>query len=213
MKFCVIGLGRFGYKVATVLAEHGMEVVAVDSNESIVASIRDLVTQAICVRIADETSLRSIGVEDMDAVIVGTGENFAQSILITALLKQRLKVPTVIARGINEIHKEILTLIGANQIILPEQEIGMRLADDLATELTSIMRLTKNFAVAHIQAPKKFIGKTLEELKLLKNYNIQCIGIKKADEIVAADDSYVLLADDKLVCAGAVDRIKELMLV
>jgi len=211
MKFCVIGLGRFGYKVATALAEHGMEVVAVDSNESIVASIRDLVTQAICVRIADEASLRSLGVEEMDTVIVGTGENFAQSILITALLKQRLNVKHVIARGINEIHKEILTLIGADQIILPEQEIGIKLADDLATALTNITRLSKNFAICHVVAPKKFIGKTLEELKLPKNFDVQCIGIKKDDEIMLADAHYVVSADDKLVCAGTIDHIKDLM--
>src|SRR5258706_11709393 len=104
MKFCVIGLGRFGYQVATVLAENGMEVIAVDSNESIVASIRDLVTQAVCMRVTDEASLRSIGAEEMDTVIVATGENFAQSILITALLKKRLNVPHVIARAINDIH-------------------------------------------------------------------------------------------------------------
>src|SRR5256885_2026701 len=103
MKFCVIGLGRFGYQVATGLAEHGMEVMAVDSNEAIVASIRDQVTHAVCMLVVDEVSLRSIGIDEMDTVIVATGENFAQAILITALLKKRLHVPHVIARAINEI--------------------------------------------------------------------------------------------------------------
>ena len=81
MRFCVIGLGRFGYQVATVLGENGMEVMAIDSDESIVASIKDKVTQAICIRIKDESSLRSIGVEEMDTVIVAMGENFDQSVL------------------------------------------------------------------------------------------------------------------------------------
>ena len=90
MKFCVIGLGRLGYQVAVTLAENGMEVMAVDSNEGIVASIRDKVTQAICMRVTDEASMRSIGVDEMDTVIVAMGENFAQSILITALIKKKL---------------------------------------------------------------------------------------------------------------------------
>ena len=111
MKFCVIGLGRLGYQLATGLAENGMEVMAVDSNESIIASIRDKVTQAICLRVTDEESLRNIGVEEMDTVIVATGENFAQSILITALLKKRLNMPKVITRAIDDLHKDILKLV------------------------------------------------------------------------------------------------------
>lgn len=87
MKFCVIGLGRFGYQLAKSLAEQGAEVLAIDSSESIVEAIRDRVTQAICTRIVDEDSLLEIGVGEMDTVIVATGEDFAQSVLITALLK------------------------------------------------------------------------------------------------------------------------------
>ena len=132
MKFCVIGLGRFGYQVATTLAENGMEVMGVDSNELIIASIRDQITQAICIQVSDAVSLRSIGVEEIDTIIVAMGENFAQSILITALLKKRLSIPLVITRAINEIHKEILLLIGADRVVLPEQEIGTKLAYNLS---------------------------------------------------------------------------------
>lgn len=82
MKCCVIGLGRFGYQVATTLAENGVEVMAVDSNESIIASIKDHVTQAICMHITDEASLRSLGVDEMDVAVVAIGENLAQSITI-----------------------------------------------------------------------------------------------------------------------------------
>lgn len=88
MKFCVIGLGRFGEQIAITLAENGMEVLAIDSNESIVASVRDSVAQAVCMRVNDEASLRSIGVDEMDVGIVAMGENFAQSVLVTTLLKR-----------------------------------------------------------------------------------------------------------------------------
>jgi len=147
MKFCVIGLGRFGYQVATGLAEHGMEVLAVDSHEAIVASIRDYVTHAVCMRVTDEASLRSIGVDEMDTVIVATGENFAQSVLITALLKKRLNTQRVIARAINDIHQEILSLLGADEMILPEKEIGIRLADRLSSPFTDAYTIDEGVRV------------------------------------------------------------------
>ena len=203
MRFCVIGLGRFGYQVATVLAENGMEVMAIDSNESIVASIRDYVTQAICIRITDETSLRSIGVDEIDTVIVATGENFAQSILITALLKKRLGIQKVIARAINDIHKDILRLVGADRVILPEKEIGIRLADNLSSPFTDITRITKNFLISQIVAPKQFIGKAVSDLDLYTNYKAYCIGIRLDDDkIISIDPKYIVKDKDRLILAG-----------
>ncbi|MFI5332959.1 MAG: potassium channel family protein [Candidatus Babeliales bacterium] len=202
MKFCVIGLGRFGYQVATVLAENGMEVMAIDSNESIVASIRDQVTQAVCMRVTDEGSLRSLGVEEMDTVIVAMGENFAQSILVTALLKKRLKIKRVIARAINDIHKEILQLTGADQVILPEKEIGIRLADNLSSPFTELLRLSKDFSISQITAPEAFIGKTLQQLDVYHMYHVHCIGLKDADRIMPIDPEYIIQQNDKMICAG-----------
>lgn len=203
MKFCVIGLGRFGYQVATVLAENGMEVMAIDSNESIVASIRDQVTHAVCMRVTDDVSLQNIGVEEMDTAIVAMGENFAQSILVTALLKKRLHIPKVIARAINEIHKDILKLVGADRIILPEKEIGIRLADNLSSPFTDITRLTKNFSISQILAPQSFVGKELDSLNLFVTYQVHCIGIKNDDEkIIPIDPKHVINEKDRLIFAG-----------
>jgi trk system potassium uptake protein TrkA len=202
MKFCVLGLGRFGYHVATRLAENGMEVLGVDNNESIVASVRDSITQAICIQVHDEASLRSIGVDEMDTVIVAMGENFAASILITALLKKRLNVPLVITRAVNEIHKEILLLIGADQIILPEKEIGNSLADNLSLPFRVITRITKQFSISQINAPQRFLGKTIKKIGLLENYHLNCIGIKKDGDIITLDKDYIVQENDTLVLAG-----------
>lgn len=202
MKLCVIGLGRFGYQVATGLAENGMEVMAIDSNEAIIASIRDHVTQAVCLRVADEAALRNLGVDEMETVIVALAENFAQSILITALLKKHLQVPTVIARAINDIHAEILTLIGADRTILPEKEIGTRLADSLSSPFPDLVRLSKDFSVTPLDTPKNFIGKTIQELDFTHRYQVTCIGIKRGDQILPPHPEYVIVAGDKLVCAG-----------
>ncbi|HRN77805.1 MAG TPA: TrkA family potassium uptake protein [Candidatus Dependentiae bacterium] len=210
MKFCVIGLGRFGQQVAKVLADNGMEVMAIDSNESIVASIRDSVTQAICMRVTDEDSLRSVGVDEMDTVIVATGENFAQSILITALLKKRLHIPQVIARAINDIHKEILTIVGADRVILPEQEIGIKVADNLSSPFIDLIRLSKDFSISQIRAPKSFVGKSLKDLALFVNYKVYCIGLKEDDNVISIDPGHVVKAHDKLIFAGHNDNLKQL---
>lgn len=202
MKFGVIGVGRFGYQVAVTLADHGMEVLAVDSNESIIASIRDKVTQAITLRVSDEDDLRSIGMEQMDTVIVAMGENFAQSILVTALLKQRLKIPVVIVRSISEIHKDILKLIGADQVILPEKEMGLRLADNLSLPFNSLMRITSHFSIAQFTVPRKFVGKTIEEINFVEHYHIQCIGQKVGEEVDLLPSDYRVKENDIIICAG-----------
>jgi trk system potassium uptake protein len=202
MKFCVIGLGRFGRQVATLLAENGMEVLAIDSNESIIASIKDQVTQAICMRVSDDKSLRSIGVDEMDTVIVGMGENFAQSILITALLKKRLGIPRVIARAINDIHKEILKIVGADKVILPEQEIGIKVADNLSSPFTELIRLSKDYSVSQAITPLRFVGKSIADLNLFEQYGVHYIGVKEGDAIVTLDPNYVVQEQDKLLLAG-----------
>jgi trk system potassium uptake protein TrkA len=210
MKFCVIGVGRFGYHVAVKLAEHGMEVLAVDSNESIIASIRDKVTQAICMRVKDEESLRNIGVEEMDTVVVAMGENFAQSILVTALLKQKLKVPSVIARAISIVHKDILGLIGADHVVLPEQEMGIRLADKLSLSFSSLIRISENFSISYLQAPDRFIGKTIEAIHFEKNYHIACLGKREQEEVIPLESSYSIEAGDMLVFAGINNNLEKI---
>lgn len=210
MKFGVIGLGRFGHDVATLLAENGMEVLAVDDNESIVASIRDHVTQAICMRVTDESSLRSIGIDEMDTVIVAMGENVAQSILITALLKKKLNVKKVITRAVSEIHKEILTLVGADQVILPEKEVGIHLADRLSSPFIDLVRLTKNFSISQLVAPKKFVGKKIRDLDLYDLYQVYCIGVKKGEEITAIGPDYSVSSGDRLVFSGNKENLEQI---
>lgn len=210
MKFCVIGVGRFGYHVATTLADNGMEVLAVDSNESIVASIRDKVTQAVCLRVNDEEALRSIGIEEMNTVIVAMGENFAQSILVTALLKHRLHIPRVITRSISEIHREILQLIGADQVVLPEREVGKKLADILSLPFKALVRLSADFCVAQIEAPERFFNKSLSTLNLPETYHVTCIGLKQPENIIPMEPNYKIQENDQLILVGTIKDIARL---
>jgi trk system potassium uptake protein len=210
MKFCVIGLGRFGYQVATILSENGMEVLAIDSDESIVASIRDSVAHAIVMDVTDEESLRSVGVDEIDTVIVAMGEDTSQSILITALLKKHLKTPYVITRAIDDLNKEILSLVGADRVILPEKEIGSRLADNLSSPFMDITRLAKNFCVTSITAPLEFIGTSIADLNLFNEYTVHCIGKKEEERIVPVGPDYIVKEFDKLVFAGPSKQLERL---
>lgn len=210
MKFCVIGLGRFGYEVATTLSDNGMEVLGIDKDETIIASIRDLITQAVCLQIKDESSLRSIGVDEMDTVIVAVGENFAESILITALLKKRLNIPRVITRAVSALHKEILLLVGADRVVLPEQEIGKKLANNLSSPLLDTLKLSEHFYVSYVDTPERFIGKKIDEINFFKNFKVRCVGIKKGEEIHPADPHYTIVKADKLMLAGDKDDINRI---
>ncbi|MBY0109515.1 MAG: TrkA family potassium uptake protein [Candidatus Babeliaceae bacterium] len=211
MKFCVIGVGRFGYAVATTLANRGMEVLAVDSDEQIIESIKDLVSHAICMEITNEESLVSLGLDDMTAIIVAVGEHFDQSILITALLKQNLKFPRVIVRSISDMHKKILKLIGADQIILPEQEIGTLLADNLSLRFESLAIITPQFSISKVEAPKKFVGKALAAIH--DQFHVVCIGKESDGEFMPIEPKYVIKEADILLLSGSnkdLDKISKL---
>ena len=157
-----------------------MEVLAIDRNEEIIAKIRDRVTQGICLNVIDEDSLRVVGIEDMDTVIVAMGEDFSQSILITALLKKYFNVPNIIARAVNQIHENILKLVGADKVVFPEQDLGIKLANNLSfSGVIEFMQFSDKFAITEVKVPNNFIGKTISELQLKKSRNISCIGIRK----------------------------------
>lgn len=204
-KFCVIGLGRFGHQMAVSLAQNGMEVLAVDDNQATVESIRNQVTQAVCFRIEDEQSLRALGIDEVDTVVVAMGEGFAQSIIMTALLKKNLNIPYVIARARNKIHEEVLKLIGADKVIMPERDSGVRLANSLSLRFADFVPITDTFAITQVHAPAMFIGKTIAELQLRKSRNVACIAIKKqtTDEMNLVGLEYVICEDDTLVLCGA----------
>jgi len=201
MKYCVIGLGLFGYQLSVSLAEQGGEVLVIDSNEATVESIQDKVTQALCMRVTDEESLRSIGIEDMDVVIVAIAEDFAGSILITALLKKQLNIRKVVARAINSIHEEILKLVGADSVILLERDMGIKIANKLSLPI-ELIQITNSFAVTQITAPENYIGKTINELKLTALKKLSCIAVKKGDEFILITGEYQIMEKDILMFAG-----------
>ena len=211
MKFCVIGLGRFGQQVVKTLHENGAEVLAVDTLQSNIASNKNYTAQAICVTVHDEPTLEAIGVDEMDVIIIAIGENFAESILIAAILKKRSTKYKVIARATGQVQKEIFKLIGVDQVICPEEETAIELADTLSYPFTNLARLDANFLVGLIATPAKFIGKTIAETSLYDKYGISCFAVKKSDAYQSVDQNYVIAKDDLLAVSGNGKIIAELL--
>jgi len=207
MKFCIIGLGIFGKKIAEKLFQHGAQVLAIDSDEHEIAAIQNNVTQAICTEIVDKSSLEAIGIEEIDIVVIAIGENIAQSILIAAIIKKWFQHVKVIARAASQTQKEILELLKVDQVVLPEDETATELADVLSSPFMNLARLSNTFSIGLINISEQFIGKKIQELDLFKKYKINCIAVQREKEFISINSNYVILDYDELVVAGKDDDI------
>lgn len=180
-KFAVIGLGKFGGTVAQSLAERGAEVIAVDKDEKLVEKFTEVVTLAVKLDSTDEEALKAQGIDKMDVVIVSIGD-FEASVLTTALLK-RLGVPRVITRAtqsVSQIQERILNLVGADRVVLPEMEMGKRLAQNLlVSNILDYLPISEKYSAAEIRSPKLFWNKKIGDLKIREKYKVNILEIKK----------------------------------
>ena len=177
-QFAVIGLGRFGSSVARTLVERGYEVLAIDSEEEKVAEIADQVTHAVQLDASDEKALRSVGVADMDVAVVSVGD-ISASILITLLLKE-LGVGLVASKALDKLHAKVLRRVGADRIIFPERDMGVRVADSLSTPgIFDYIEVSPTHSIVELVAPGSFQSKTMRELDLRAKYGVNVIGIKR----------------------------------
>jgi len=181
-RFAVIGLGRFGSRLATLLAEAGAEVIAVDRNREFVEQIRDDVTLAVCMDSTDEAALKAQGIHQVDVAIVGIGDAFEDSALTTALLKQ-LGVGRVISRATTAMRGRILSRIGADDIVNPERESADRWRSRLlAPVIMERIELAEGFSLTQVPAPPSFTGKTLQQLDVRNKYHVTIVAIRRTSE-------------------------------
>ena len=184
-QFAVIGLGKFGTKVARTLAEEDAEVIAVDSDPRRVEAVKDVIAEAICMDSTDEETMGTMGIENVQAAIVGMGEDLEASILSTAVLK-RLGVPQILARAISDLHGQILKLVGADRVILIEDMIGEQIAKSLvAPNVLDRIELSTGYTMAEIASDDLFVGKTLRELNVREAFGINVIAIKRRVPVVS----------------------------
>ncbi len=186
-QFVVIGLGRFGTSVAKTLSTLGHDVLAMDKNEHAVQVIMQDVTQAVQADAREEETLRALGVRNFDVAIVAIGDDLEANILITLMLKE-MGIPYVVAKAQSVQHGKVLEKIGADKIVYPEQDMGIRVANNLIrTNVMDFIELSLDFSIFEIIAPSQFVNKTLGKLNLRAVYKINVVAIKKsADQIVIA---------------------------
>lgn len=210
-QFVVIGLGRFGTSVAKTLYSLGNDVLAIDVDEETVQNISDSVTHSVQADATDENTLRSLGIRNFDVAVVTIGSDLQSSVMVTLLLKE-LGVDYIIAKANSEIHAKVLYKIGADRVVLPERDMGVRVAHNLvSSNILDYIELSPDYSIAEISNPKSWQGKTLQELNLRANYGINIVAVKKDNEINVspmAEDK--LEAGDVIVAIGCADELNKL---
>ncbi|MCK4889862.1 MAG: TrkA family potassium uptake protein [Candidatus Aminicenantes bacterium] len=178
-KVVVIGLGSFGVNLIRSLSKKKIELIAVDINKDRVNEIKDLVTQPVTMDATNRDNLNSLGLKDVDCVVVSCGPDLESSILIVHLLSE-IGVIRVIAKALTEDHERILTLVGANEVLFPERDIARKLANQLISpNLMDYIPLESGFVIEELAPPDIFVGKTLEQIAIRTKFNINVIGIKQ----------------------------------
>lgn len=210
-QFVVFGLGRFGSSLATTLAEAGYEVMAVDESEEKVQDISTVVTQAIQADVTDMDTLKELGIRNFDVAIVSIGKDMQSSIMATLLLKE-LGIPYVVAKASTEAHKRVLEKLGADRIILPEHDMGKRLANNLiAGNLIDYIQLSRDYSIMEMSILEEWHNYTISELDIRAKYEINIIAVESGGEInVTPGPDYVLKEGDLLVVVGKNKSIQEL---
>ncbi|RFM19036.1 TrkA family potassium uptake protein [Clostridium botulinum] len=178
-----MGLGRFGTSVAKTLYTLGNDVLAIDSSDDIVQDISDSVTHSVQIDATDENSLRALGIRNFDVAVITIGSDIQASTMATLLVKE-MGVKYIIAKANTEIHAKVLYKIGADRVVFPERDMGVRVAHNLvSTNILDYIELSPNYSIAEIVTPKIWHGKTLNELNIRANYGINVVALKRGEEI------------------------------
>lgn len=202
-QFAVIGVGRFGSSVARKLVEAGQDVLVIDSSEERIQDVEHEFTHAVVADATDEKALTSVDILSFDSVIVAISSDMQSSILTTMLLSN-LGVEKIIAKAIDERHGQVLEKIGVDWIIYPEKDMGERVANQiLSPNVLNYIEISKRHSIEEVKLPKSMVGKSLKELDLRTNYNINVIALERGgDVIVSMNPDEALQKDDLLIIIG-----------
>lgn len=214
-QYAVIGLGRFGTSLARTLWKLGQEVLAIDTDEERLKYISEEVTHTIQADSTDKNVLKSIGISNFDVVVVAIGQMNIQATIFTTMLLKELGVKYVVVKALNKIEGRVLERVGADRVVFPEREMGKRVAHELVASKTcnnviDYIELPEGFRITETLAIKDMIGKSLGELNIRINYNVNVILIKRAsgEVLFSPGPDDVINVNDILVVAGEQDAVK-----
>ena len=210
-QFVVIGLGRFGSSIATTLYSLGNDVLVIDKNEDLIQDIASEVTHAVQADATDENALRALGIRNFDVAIISIGGDIQSSVMATLILRE-LGVKYIIAKGNGELHAKVLYKIGADRVVLPEKDMGVRVAlNIISSSILDYIELSSDYSIMEVKAFEDWVGKDLKSLNLRKKYGINVIAIKKGEKInlnPAADDK--VCKDNVIVAIGSKEALTSL---
>ncbi len=223
MKFIIIGLGYFGGKLATLLTQQGHEVIGIDNRYDRIEELKDSISIVMEMDTTSENAVKSLPLEDTDAVVVAIGEDFGSSILTLAILKN-LEVKRIIGRAISPVHQRILGQMGIREIVHPEEEAAFSVSSVL--QLKSALKITEldsENVIAELNIPEKYQGHNLESIDLQKRFDLKLIAVKtlsRAGKVISLQPQsyetqfyynplFSLSENDILVVAGKPGNIKK----
>lgn len=203
-EFVVIGLGRFGGSIVRELIEQGADVMAIDKFSDRVDEFASIATQAIVADTTDESVLKSLGIRNFEHVIVAIGEDIQSSILTTLMLKE-IGVNKITVKAQNDYHEKVLRKIGADQVVHPERDMGIRIANNMiSNNVLDYLELSDEHSIMEIIANELLAGSTLIDLDIRAKYGINIVAIKRGNEIlVSPQATEEILVNDILIVIGA----------
>lgn len=212
-QFVIIGLGNFGVSVANTLVEKGYDVLAIDKDEEPVEKIADVVTHAVQADGTNKEALNTLRVADFDVAVVSIGDDVHANTLTTLVLKE-LGISYIIVKAQDKLHGKVLSKVGADKVVYPEQDMGTRVAYNLITSnVIDYIEVALGYSIIELSATDKLIGKTLRDLDLRAKFGVNVIAIKKGDEInIVPEAGDYVKEGDVLVIMGkeeGLDKIKE----
>lgn len=206
--YIVIGLGRFGAEVACRLCELGGEVLVMDTNSELVQQLSGSVTHAVVGDARDKEVLRALGARNFDCAIVAIGDSLADSVLATMNLKE-LGVKHVVCKAHDETHRQVLVKLGADLVVIPEQENAMRLARSLSNpNVLDYIELSEEYGIIEVPVPKRWLEKSLKELNVRAKLGVNIIAVRSGGHInVSPAADYILAEGDVIVVLGDTDAL------
>ena len=208
--YAVFGLGRYGMAVAQELVENGMEVLAVDSDQKIVNDAAAILPVCKCADVTDVEVIENLGIGQIDTVIICMATSLEASVMAVTLCKEA-GVKNVIAKCGNQMHQKILLKIGADQVVFPEHESGIRLAKNiLSSGFIDMISLSKDVSIVEIDVKDEWVGKNLVELNLRKKHGFNVVAIKKNGQVnVNIHPEQIINTDTTLIVIANVSRLEK----
>ena len=209
--YAVFGLGRYGLAVARELVANGKEVIAVDMSQRIVNDAAAYLPVCKCADVTDAEVISRLGIGTIDTVVVCMASNLEASVMAVTLCKE-VGVKNVIAKCANEMHQKILLRVGADQVVFPENESGIRLAKNLLSSgFIDMISLSKDVSMVEIDVKDEWYGKNLIELNLRKKYGFNIVAIKKGEKVnVNINPEQVLDSETTLIVIANTAKLGKL---